>query len=96
MFMHYIELPHASHTLIFGKHTQASKLGGELAICPMTIGQGSDAWNTQLISECLLGNGGHTRLNCSLQRTHTVFTKIVTGQIWDPLRLDSQPTFCLT
>jgi len=43
MFMHCIKLPHASHTLIFGKHTQASKLGGELAICPITIGQGSDA-----------------------------------------------------
>jgi hypothetical protein len=43
MFMHCIELPHASHTLIFGKHTQASKLDGGLAICPMAIGQGSDA-----------------------------------------------------
>jgi len=31
-------LSHASHALIFGKHTQASKLGGGLAICPMTIG----------------------------------------------------------
>jgi hypothetical protein len=29
--------------IYFLKHTQASKLGGELAICPMTIGQGSDA-----------------------------------------------------
>jgi len=27
----------------FRKHTQASKLGGGLVICPMTIGQGSDA-----------------------------------------------------
>jgi len=43
MFMRCIELPHASYTLIFEKHTQASKLGGELAICPMTIGQGSYA-----------------------------------------------------
>jgi hypothetical protein len=43
MFIHCIELSHASHTLIFGKHTQASKLGGELAIYPMTIGQGLDA-----------------------------------------------------
>ena len=43
MFMHCIELPHASHSLIFGKHTQASKLDGGLAICPMAIGQGSDA-----------------------------------------------------
>jgi hypothetical protein len=42
MIMHCIEMPHASHTLIFGKHTQASKLGGELTICPMTIGHGSD------------------------------------------------------
>jgi hypothetical protein len=41
--MYCIELPHASHTLIFWKHTQAYKLGGVLAICPMTIGQGSDA-----------------------------------------------------
>jgi hypothetical protein len=32
MFMHCIELPHASHILIFGKHTQASKLGGGLSI----------------------------------------------------------------
>ena len=40
--MHCIELPHASHVLIFGKHTQTSKLGGGLVICPMTIGQGSD------------------------------------------------------
>ena len=62
------------------------KLGGVLAIYPMTIGQGSDAWNTQLISECLLGNGGHTCLNCSLQRPHTVFMKNVTGQIWDPFK----------
>ena len=29
--------------IYFLKHTQASKLGGELAIYPMTIGQGSDA-----------------------------------------------------
>jgi hypothetical protein len=43
LFMHCIELPHASHALIFGKHTQASILGGGLAICPMTSGQGSDA-----------------------------------------------------
>jgi hypothetical protein len=43
MFMHCIELPHASHTLIFGKHTQDSKLGGGLAICHMTIGQDSNA-----------------------------------------------------
>jgi len=42
LFMHCIELPHASHTLILWKHTQASKLGGVLAICPMIIGQGSD------------------------------------------------------
>jgi hypothetical protein len=41
--MHCIELLQASHTLIFGNHTQASKLGGELTICPMIIGQGSDA-----------------------------------------------------
>jgi hypothetical protein len=32
-----------SHTLIFGKHTQANKLGGGLTIYPMTIGQGLDA-----------------------------------------------------
>jgi hypothetical protein len=56
------------HALFFGKYIQAYKFGGELAICPMTIGQGSNAWNTQLISECLLGNGGHTCLNYSLQR----------------------------
>jgi len=43
MFMHCIELPHASYSLIFEKHTQASKLCGELVICPMAIGQGSDA-----------------------------------------------------
>jgi hypothetical protein len=42
MFMHCIELTHASHILIFEKHTQASKLRGELAIYPMTIGQGSN------------------------------------------------------
>jgi len=41
----------------FFKHAQTSKLGGGLTICDMTIGQGSDAWNTQLKSECLLGNG---------------------------------------
>jgi hypothetical protein len=35
MFMHCIELPHASHILIFGKHTQASKLGGGLSIYPI-------------------------------------------------------------
>ena len=29
--------------IYFLKHTQAFRLGGELAICPMTIGQGSDA-----------------------------------------------------
>jgi hypothetical protein len=43
MFMHCIELSYASHTLIFGKHTQDSKFGGGLAICPMTIGRGSNA-----------------------------------------------------
>jgi hypothetical protein len=31
------------HVLCFGKYTQAYKLGGGLAIYPMTIGQGSDA-----------------------------------------------------
>jgi hypothetical protein len=31
------------HALIFGKYTQAYKLGGGLMICPMTIGQDSDA-----------------------------------------------------
>jgi hypothetical protein len=72
------------HMSLFWKHTQVSKLGGELAICPMTIGQGSDAWNTQLISECLLGNGGYMYLNHFLQRPYTVFMKTVTGQIWDP------------
>jgi hypothetical protein len=70
--------------LYFWKHTQAFRLGGELSICPMTIGQSSDAWNTQLISECLLGNGGYTYLNYFLQRPYTVFTKTVTGQVWDP------------
>jgi hypothetical protein len=40
--MHFIELFHASLVLIL-KHTQASRFGGELAICPKTIGQGSDA-----------------------------------------------------
>ena len=29
--------------IYFLKHTQDSRLGGELAICPKTIGQGSDA-----------------------------------------------------
>jgi len=70
--------------LFFLKHTQAFKLDGELLICPMTIGQGLDAWNTQLISECLLGNGGYTYLNHFSQRPYTIFTKIVIGQIWDP------------
>ena len=42
--MHFVELSHTSHVFIFEiKHTQALKLGGELAICPMTIGQDSDA-----------------------------------------------------
>jgi hypothetical protein len=82
--MHCIELSYASHALIFWKHTQAFKLGGELVICPITIDQGSDTWNTKLISECLLGNGGYTWLNHFSQRPYTVFTKIVTGQIWDP------------
>jgi hypothetical protein len=70
--------------LYFWKHTQASRFGGELAICPMTISQGSDVWNTQLISECLLGNYGYTCLNHFSQRFYTVFTKTVTRQIWDP------------
>ena len=44
--MHCIELPYASHLFYFilkKRHTQACKLGGELTICPMTIGQGSNA-----------------------------------------------------
>jgi hypothetical protein len=86
LFMHCIELPHASHALIFVNRTQASKLGGGLMICLMTIGQGSDAWNTQLISECLLGNGRCMCLNHFSQRPYIVFTKIVTGQIWDLLK----------
>jgi hypothetical protein len=40
--MHFIELSHASNTLIFGNHAQAYKLGGGLTICPMTIDQGLD------------------------------------------------------
>ena len=76
MFMHYM-------LQFFGKHTQASKLSGELMICHITIGQGSDVWNIQLISKCLLGNSGHTCLNCSLQCPYTVFMKIITRQIWN-------------
>jgi hypothetical protein len=42
-FVHaFLELFYASLVFIF-ESTQAPKLGGELAICPMTIGQGSDA-----------------------------------------------------
>jgi hypothetical protein len=41
--MYFVELSHAAHVFIFGKHTQASRLSGELMIYPMTIGQGSDA-----------------------------------------------------
>jgi hypothetical protein len=42
-FIHaFLELFHASLVFIF-VNTQAFRLGGELAICPMTIGQGSDA-----------------------------------------------------
>jgi len=41
--------------IYFWKHRQASKLGGELAVCPMTIGQGSDAWKTNsYLSACLV------------------------------------------
>ena len=47
--------------IYFWKHTQASRLGGELTIYPRTIGHGSDAWNTQLISKCLLGNGEYMK-----------------------------------
>jgi len=83
--MHFVELSHAAHVFIFGKHTQASKLSEELTIYPMTIGQGSNAWHTQLISECLLSNDGYTCFNHFLQHPYTVFMKIVTGQIWDPL-----------
>jgi hypothetical protein len=43
-FIHaFLELFHTSPVVILKKHTQASKLGGELVICPMTIGQKSDA-----------------------------------------------------
>jgi hypothetical protein len=70
--------------LYFWKHTQASRLGGELTICRITISQDSDAWNTQLISECLLGNCGYTCLNHFSQRLYTIFTKIITRQTWDP------------
>jgi len=77
--MHFIELCHASHVFIFWKHTQTFKLVGELAIFPMTIDQGSDAWNTELISECLLGNGEYRCLNCFSQPPYAVSTKIITG-----------------
>ena len=63
IFVHALYNYLIHHALIFGKYTQAYKLGGGLMICPMTIGQDSDAWNTQLISECLLGNSGHMCLN---------------------------------
>jgi len=41
--MYFVELSHAAHVFIFEKHTQASRLSGELTIYPMTIGQGSNA-----------------------------------------------------
>ena len=69
--------------LNFFKHTQSSRLGGGLRICPITISQGLNAWNTQLIFECLLGNGRDICFNHSSQCSHTIFTKIVIGQIWD-------------
>jgi hypothetical protein len=49
----------------FWKHTQTSKLDGGLVVCLMIMGQGSDPWNTQLMFECLLGNGGHACFNHS-------------------------------
>ena len=78
--------------IYFWKHTQASRLGGELAICPKTIGQGSDAWNTQLISECLLGNSGYTCLNYSLQRPILSLRRTSLGRYETLLRPDRKPT----
>jgi len=79
-------MPHASPALIFEKHTYTSRLGRGLSICHMTIDQSLDVWNTQLISECVLSNGGHTCLNHSSQCLYTVITKIVTRQIWNSFR----------
>jgi hypothetical protein len=65
----------------FWKHIQISRLGGGLTICPMTTSQSLDAWNPQLISDCLLDNGRHTCLNHSLQCPHTIFTNNISRQI---------------
>jgi hypothetical protein len=79
------------HMSLFLKAHTSFRLGRKLAICPMTIGQGSDAWNTQLISECLLGNGGYTYLNHFLQRPYTIFTRIVARQYGTLLRPGRKP-----
>jgi hypothetical protein len=84
LYIGYGLIPHTSLTLIFESTNKTSKLGGELTICPMTIDQGLGVWKSELISECLLGNGGHTCFSHSSQCSYTVFTKIVTRQIWDP------------
>jgi hypothetical protein len=60
----------------FWKHTQTSRLGGGLTICPMTTSQSLDAWNPQLILR-------HMCLNHSLQCPHTIFTNNISGHIWD-------------
>jgi hypothetical protein len=87
LYIGYELMPHVSHALIFWNDTQAFRLDEGLTVCPMTIGYGSDAWNTQLISECLLGNGGHTSLNHFSQCLYIVFTKAVTRQILDSFEI---------
>jgi len=51
LYIGYGLMPYASLASIFWKHTQTSRLGGGLTICPMTTSQSLDAWNPQLISE---------------------------------------------
>jgi len=87
--MHFIELPRASNTLIFGKHTKTYKLSGGLMICPMTIGHDLDAWNTQLIYECMLGNGGICALTVSRNAPVLSLWRLSLGRyeiFWDQVK----------
>ena len=52
LFMHYIELSHASHTLIIEAHTNF-KLSGGLAAYLTTVSQGLSLCKPQLFAECL-------------------------------------------
>ena len=78
--------------IYFWKHTQAFRFGGVLAICPMTIDQGSDAWKlNSYLSACLVMVGIRT-LTISCNASILSLRRSSLDKYETHLRPDRKPT----